>query len=190
MVVAEMLFANFPEASEGELSVRRSKIINKKMLAQAGRELNIGACITLGAGERKSGGGNRDSILADAVEALLAAIFLDGGLNAARGLIKHHILSRHLDSKGRLVASHPVKSKKSALKHLKDSKTRLQEYTHSVRIPLPRYEVLEMKGKGHRKEFTVSCEVESLSQQVTGHGRSKRAAEQDAARQALLLVES
>ena len=195
MVVAEMLFVRFPDAPEGELSIRRNMIINKKTLAQVGRELNMGACITLSTGERKSGGGNRDSILADALEALVAAVYLDGGLDAVRHLIKRHILSPHLHSEHEGVS--PASSKKTQpppnpnqLEHLKDSKTRLQEYTQAARIPLPHYEVLEMKGKGHRKEFTVSCEVESLSEQVVGHGRSKRAAEQDAARQALLLVES
>ena len=171
MVVAESLLHDFPDASEGELSRRRAMTINKEVLARAGRGLDLGACITLGIGERKSGGARRDSILADGVEALIAALYLDAGLDTARAFIRRHILDEAQGAIGERVE--------------KDFKTRLQERTQAARTPLPCYTVLKVAGKGHDQEFTVSCEVQPLTEPVHGRGRSKRAAEQAAARTAL-----
>jgi ribonuclease-3 len=132
-IVAEILFEVFPQASEGELSRLRAMLVNKTTLAEIAREINLKNFIQLGSGEKKSGGDNRDSILADAVEALIAAIYLDGGINSCRSLIKDWIADR--------IAT------ESVVEQQKDAKTKLQEMMQAQGLSLPVYSVLEFPEK-------------------------------------------
>lgn len=175
-VIAEALFQRFPRAGEGQLTRLRARLVRHETLAELARELDLGTHLRLGGGELKSGGRERDSILADALEALFAAIYRDGGLEPCRATIKRLFETRirgvSLEDSG------------------KDPKTRLQEYLQAKQLPLPEYAVVQMSGAAHRRAFTVSCRIEGLAQEVRGHGPSRRKAEQDAAARALELLES
>ncbi|MEQ8953424.1 MAG: ribonuclease III [Gammaproteobacteria bacterium] len=164
-IVAEILHRQFPEASEGELSRIRSNFVNKRSLVKVARQFELGEFIELGAGERSSGGRERDSILADAVEALIAAIYLDGGLPASQ----EFIASWNEQPRART----------------KDSKTVLQELAQSKSMAVPCYRVLEISGAAHQQQFQVECEVALVAAPVRGSGASKRKAEQDAATKVL-----
>jgi ribonuclease-3 len=170
-IVADELYRRYPEASEGELSRLRASLVKRETLGGFARALEIGRFLTLGAGELKSGGYRRESILADALEALFGAILLDGGFAACRDCVL------------RLYRSHFEEMPEAA--RLKDPKTRLQEYLQSRKLDLPSYAVTATEGKAHSQSFTVLCEVGSLSRTSTGAGRSRRKAEQAAA-QAML----
>ncbi|MGI9250439.1 MAG: ribonuclease III [Pseudohongiellaceae bacterium] len=191
MVVADYLIARFPDASEGELSKMRAMIVNNEVLAQAGRELDVGACIKLGAGERKNKGNERDSILSGAVEALIAALYLAGGLDVSRKFVERHII-KYLAKDSRAGSQKQIKAKRklpSQSKGLgKDAKTELQEYMQAKHKPLPRYRVVEVKGAPHKQMFRATCKVEPLAKPVVGQGLSKQAAEKDAAQQALTQI--
>ncbi|OOZ42028.1 ribonuclease III [Solemya pervernicosa gill symbiont] len=171
MVIAESLFQQYPEEREGALSRRRASIVKGESLAVVARMLNLGEFIKLGPGELKSGGFRRDSILADAVEAILAAIYLDSEINTVRKTILT-LFESLIDS-----------SMDPAL--LKDPKTRLQEYLQSRKIDLPIYEVISISGKDHNQLFQVSCCLASLNINTKGEGGSRRQAEQQAAEKAL-----
>ncbi len=173
-VVAEFLSETYPDATEGELSRMRSGIVKKSTLAGIARELQLSEFMKLGAGDRKSGGRQRDSILADAVEALIAAIYLDAGIEPCKRLIR-------LWSTNHLANS---KSKKAQ----KDAKTRLQECLQAEGLELPEYTVTEIGGEAHEQTFTVECRCGLLDTPVHGTGRSKRAAEQKAASSALQIL--
>ncbi len=164
---ADYLFRHAEAADEGQLSRMRSKLVKRETLAEVARELQLGEILHLGPGELRSGGQNRDSILADAVEAIIAAVYLDGGMEPARELVRH-LLGRRL--------SHPDKGLQQ-----KDAKTRLQEHLQARRLPLPRYQVERIDGDPHRQQFTVRCSVERLGMQAEGRGSSRRKAEQQAA---------
>ena len=166
-VVAENLFRRFPDAKEGELSRIRSLLVKGTSLAAVARELELGDHLNLGGGERKSGGQRRDSILADAVEAIIGAIYLDAGLEQARHCIEHW-LSGHL-------------AQLSDQSQQKDAKTRLQEYLQARGKTLPRYQVENVSGEAHDQYFTVSCHVQLLPEPVIAAGSSRRKAEQQAA---------
>ena len=170
-LVAEELYARYPEASEGELSRLRATLVKRETLAAIARTLDLGQYLTLGSGELKSGGFRRESILADAMEAVIGAILLDGGLDSCRACVR------------RLYASYFADMPEAA--QLKDPKTRLQEYLQARRLDLPNYAVTGTEGKAHNQKFTVTCEVHSLARTSTGDGRSRRKAEQAAA-QAML----
>lgn len=170
-VIAAELFARFPELREGELSRLRASLVRRESLADIARGLGIGASLRLGAGEAASGGRDRDSLLADALEAVLAAIHLDGGMEAARGVVLRWFGAR-LDGLDPLV-SH------------KDPKTELQEYLQARRRALPRYEVAELSDDSQPPECRVSCHVEGLAQPVEAVARNRRGAEQAAASEAL-----
>ena len=174
-VIADQLFHKFPTADEGQLSRLRASLVKKETLAELGRELTLGNFLKLGQGELKSGGHSRDSILADAVEAIIAAIYLDDGYETARKFILG-LYEKQLQQV-------------SLIKGQKDPKTRLQELLQSKQLELPVYEVLKATGPQHRQEFVVSCKVESLGLTMTGSGDSKRKAEQDAAMQILEAYE-
>ena len=176
MVIAERLFAKYPEATEGELSRMRSNLVNGDVLADIAVELGLGRYLQLGAGERKSGGKRRVSILADAVEAVIAAIYLEGGLEEAGAIIDRLYT-------GRISAKDISRSRK-------DSKTRLQELMQARGLPLPSYQVTDVSGEAHDQSFTVECQVVLLPQSQSGTGKSKRIAEQDAAEQVLMVLES
>lgn len=175
LIVGESLFNQHPGADEGNLSRLRSSIVNKSALAGIGREWNLGEHVLLGAGELKSGGRSRDSILADTVEAVVAAVYLDGGLAACRKLVDAWTLEFVRNPEAR---------------QTKDPKTRLQEKMQASGRGLPDYQVLAIEGEAHAQSFLVECRVEGLEGVHRGRGRSKRAAEQQAALETLRSLES
>ncbi len=170
-VVAEALFKLNPQASEGELSIMRAALVNKQALAAVARSLRIGDYLQLGTGEANSGGGDRDSILADAVEALIAAIYLDGGIEACAAFVRRISESKLADD--------------ATVTEQKDAKTRLQEFLQAQGKNLPRYEVVDISGAAHEQVFHVSCTLESHRAAAAGSGSSKREAEQQAAMKVL-----
>ncbi|MDE2087742.1 MAG: ribonuclease III [Xanthomonadaceae bacterium] len=164
--VAEMLYEAHPKASEGELSRLRAQLVNGQALAAIARELELGDALKLGPGELKSGGFRRDSILADALEASLAAVFLDGGLEACRQVVRA------------LVGERVLALQRSS----KDAKTRLQEWLQGHGHALPQYELVDSRGEDHAKIFDVRCTVsEPHPHSAEASGPSRRQAEQDAA---------
>lgn len=167
MVVAMLLFERYASLREGELSRLRAMLVKQDALAQIAQELKLGECLRLGEGEVKSGGRSRPSILADAVEASLGAIYLDGGFDAVQGVIAR------LYAKSLSVLD-PARS-------LKDPKTALQEHLQGRHLPLPEYALAEIRGEAHAQEFEVVCAVPSLSITEHGSGASRRIAEQSAA---------
>ncbi|SHI23305.1 ribonuclease III [Ferrimonas marina] len=174
MVIAEDLYHRFPRVNEGDMTRMRATLVKGVTLAELGRELKLSEVIRLGPGELKSGGFRRESILADAVEAILGAVFLDGGIEQAKALILKLYQSR-------LVAIKPGSRQK-------DPKTRLQEYLQGRKQPLPQYTVVNVEGDAHDQTFTVRCEVEALAEPVIGKGSSRRKAEQQAAAETLELL--
>ncbi len=173
--VARMLFDRFPTLTEGELSRLRANLVNQATLAEIAHELVLGDYLYLGEGELKSGGFNRPSILADAVEATFAAISFDADFNEAERVVRRLYRSR--------VDAIDPKS------HAKDAKTRLQEALQARRMPLPRYRILAQSGEAHEQWFKVVCDLGDLMIESTGEGGSRRAAEQQAAEQALLELD-
>lgn len=175
-VVAAELFNRYPKASEGDLSRIRASMVDKDSLAQIGAELSLGDHLYLGSGELKSGGFRRKSIIADAVEALIGAVYLDGGFGAARESVMRlyrPILDRPIDPEG-----------------LKDPKTRLQELLQARKQALPDYDLVEVSGKPHAQRFTVRCVIDGLDERILGTGKSRRKAEQRAAECAINLLTS
>ena len=170
-LVAEALWRRFPQATEGELSRLRARLVNRESLAGVAQALDLGQYLRLGAGELRSGGHARESILADAVEAVLAALYLDGGLEVARGVVDQ-LLGK------RIAALSPADQGK-------DAKTRLQEWLQARRLALPVYEVLETSGEDHAQTFVVRCAVEALGRSSTAAGPNRRKAEQLAAERLL-----
>lgn len=176
LLVAEHLYRAFPAATEGDLSRLRARVVSREPLAEIAAELALGEELQLGSGELKTGGFRRRSILADAFEAVCGALFLDGGLEAARRVVEPLFAPR--------VASLP------APEELKDAKTRLQEYLQSRGHALPRYSVERVEGEPHEQTFWVDCQVESIGLRARGSGSSRRRAEQAAAERILLEIES
>lgn len=174
-VIAEALYARLPEAPEGHLTRLRASLVRRAALAEIALTIGLPERLRLGSGELKSGGFRRESILSNALEALLGAICLDGGVGAARELILALYESR-------------LESLPSA-EALKDPKTRLQEFLQARGLALPDYAVEQVEGQAHRQRFTVSCSVQGAPAPVTGTGTSRRAAEQAAARQMLERLE-
>ena len=175
LLVAEMLFEQYPKADEGELTRRRAHLVSEPALAAVARELELGDALLLGPGELKSGGYRRDSILADALEALIAAIYLDGGWEACRTAVRDLFTER--------VANAGAATEK-------DPKTRLQELLQARGQPLPVYALVAATGADHAKTFEVECEIATLQMRALGQGGSRRAAEQAAASAALEQLES
>ena len=171
MVIANRLYRRFPQASEGQLSRLRSLLVRRQTLAEIGAEIQLSKYLVMGAGELRAGGQSRDSTLADAVEAILGAAYLELGNDGVERLIDHLFLQR---------------LQKLTLEQCeKDPKTRLQEYLQSLNLPLPEYEVVSVSGKQHQQRFSVKCRVKALKQEALGSDMSRRKAEQDAARQLL-----
>ncbi|MDD9196140.1 ribonuclease III [Aliivibrio sp. S3MY1] len=166
-VIADELYHRFPKVDEGDMSRMRATLVRGHTLAELGREFQLGDYLFLGPGELKSGGFRRDSILADAVEAIIGGIYLDSDTEVIRGII----LAWY---KTRLDSIEPGVSQK-------DPKTRLQEYLQGRRKPLPTYTVTKIKGEAHNQEFTIECIVAGLDEPVIGKGSSRRKAEQSAA---------
>ncbi|MFB9135239.1 ribonuclease III [Vibrio sp. AK197] len=170
-VIADDLYHRFPKVNEGDMSRMRATLVRGNTLAELGREFELGDHLKLGPGELKSGGFRRDSILADAVEAIIGAIYLDSDIEVVRGIILTWYQTR-------LTSIQPGVSQK-------DPKTRLQEFLQGRRKPLPVYTVSKIKGEAHNQEFTVECEVAGIGKPVIGKGTSRRKAEQAAAELAL-----
>lgn len=170
-VIAEALYARFPEAREGQLSRLRAQLVKGETLAELAREMKLGDYLRLGSGELKSGGFRRDSILADAVEAIIGAIYLDSDMETCRPYILRWYASRL--------------EKTSLQDTQKDSKTRLQEFLQSRKAPLPDYELISVSGEAHKQTFEIRCHVTLLDQPSPGVGSSRRQAEQEAAKYAL-----
>jgi len=174
--VAEALFSNFSEASEGDLSRMRSALVNKETLARIARDLDLGPLLLLGPGELKSGGRDRASTLSDAVEAIIGAIYLDTGMDACRNIILE-LLS-------------PFMPDASPGSVYKDSKTRLQELLQAQGHGVPEYEVVSISGEAHQQIFSVSCCISLLTEPTFGKGSNRRVAEQQAAQAALHLLDA
>lgn len=173
VVVSESLYRSHPTASEGDLSRLRASLVRDSSLAALASELDLGDYLILGSGEKKSGGHRRESILADAFEALLGAIYLDSDFETTAGVILR-VIGDRLD----------------ALPHadeLRDPKTRLQEWLQARQMGLPAYELVNVSGKAHRQRFEVSCTVES-GETALGQGTSRRSAEQQSAAGMLQLL--
>jgi len=175
-VISAELYRRFASADEGTLSRLRASLVKGDTLALIARDLHLGDFLNLGSGELKSGGYRRDSILADAVEAIFGAVYLDSGIEAASRLI--------LDIyEEKISAAQPDAN-------LKDPKTRLQEFLQARRLPLPTYSVTSMEGEAHEQTFVVSCHVDSLNEPTVATAASRRKAEQAAAELALRALEN
>jgi len=172
--VARMLYDAHPQADEGALSRLRATLVSGESLAQLAGELDLGEHLRLGAGELKSGGFRRASILADALEALLGAIFLDSGFDAAAAAVARLMAARMMDLPG--------------ADALKDPKTQLQEVLQASGLALPVYTLTAVTGDPHAQSFTVTCEVPVMAVAAVGEGASRRRAEQLAAAKVLVLL--
>ncbi len=171
VTISEKLFHQFPGVKEGVLSRQRSRLVKGETLAEIAREFGLSDYLIMGAGELKSGGYRRDSILADTVEAMIGAIFLDSNMEQCQSMVLQWY-------DGRLKAL-------SVDDQLKDPKTQLQELLQSKKKPLPNYTVVHVEGASHNQTFTVQCELALLSQPVTAIASSRRQAEKEAAMLAL-----
>ncbi|MBK5072088.1 ribonuclease III [Budviciaceae bacterium CWB-B4] len=170
-VIADALYQRFPRVDEGDMSRMRATLVRGNTLAEMGREFDLGECLRLGPGELKSGGFRRESILADTVEALIGAVYLDSDIHRVQQLILAWYQTR-LDEI-------------SPGDKQKDPKTRLQEFLQGRHLPLPSYLVTQVKGEAHDQEFTIHCQVSGIDDAIIGIGSSRRKAEQAAAEQAL-----
>ena len=175
LAVSQLLFGRASQADEGELSRMRAHLVREASLHALAVQIGLPACIRLSEGEARSGGAQRASILADALEALVGAIHLDGGFEAA-----HTVVTRLFAP---LVAAAP-----SDARWAKDPKTALQEWLQGRKHPLPQYRIVATLGQAHRQQFEVACAVSALAVEATGRGTSRRAAEQDAAAQVLAVL--
>lgn len=173
-VIAELLFQKFRGFPEGDLSRLRAGLVNQQSLADIAIELELGELLRLGEGELKSGGFRRPSILADALEAIIGAIHLDAGFDAARSAVTRLYASRL----GNLEAKAPAK----------DPKTTLQELLQARHLDLPAYSVQRIEGEAHQQLFHVECEIPALRITTSGSGASRKMAEQDAAAKAAAKV--
>lgn len=176
MVVAMLLFERFAQLREGELSRLRAQFVRQDALQGIAERLELGSCLRLGEGEQKSGGHRRPSILADAMEAIFGAIFLDAGFDAAR-----HVIAALYE---------PILEGFDPQRSLKDPKTALQELLQARKLGLPRYDLVETRGAAHAQEFEIACVIEALNVRTLGTGSSRRIAEQGAAQLALEKIES
>jgi ribonuclease-3 len=172
--IARRLFELRPDDTEGDLSRARAALVKEATLAAIGQRLGIDSQLTLGPGEVRSGGAQRAAILADAVEALVGAVLLDGGTAAAESVVD-------------LMFSEQLESLPDAAT-LKDPKTRLQEWLQGRGLPLPSYAVTAVQGRDHEQTFVVECEVREKNVRSSGQGRSRRAAEQEAAAAVLVTL--
>jgi ribonuclease-3 len=169
--IAATLCLRYPGLKEGDLSRLRANLVRQESLAEIALSLELGSYLALGEGELKSGGARRPSILADALEAIIGAIFLDAGFDVARAVVER--LYR------------PAIDRINPENAIKDPKTALQEILQGKHLPLPRYKLLATRGEAHAQEFEVECEVPELTIRSTGIGASRRIAEQQAAERAL-----
>ncbi len=173
-IVAEWLYYRFPELTEGKLSRMRAAIVRKDTLARVARDLELGAALILGEGELKSGGQERDSILADALEAIIGAIYLDGGLRPCKEFILR-VFGGDLDELRTDTA-------------YKDAKSKLQEHLQKYGLPIPNYLIVNVCGEPHCQVFEVECRIDGVEQTFTASGTSRRSAEQSAAEKAIVAL--
>lgn len=173
-IIADCLYHIHPEATEGELTRLRASLVRGETLAKLARKQELGEYIRLGTSELKSGGWRRNSILANTMEALIGAVYVDGGMEACRNTVKR-------------LYSELLESSSPALL-VKDPKTRLQEHLQAYQKNLPLYAVTREYGEAHKKTFVVKCVIEELSISVEADGRSKRIAEQAAAQKILDIL--
>ena len=169
--IARCLFDLFPDLPEGDLSRLRANLVRQDSLHRLARQLSLGNFLRLGEGELKSGGCKRPSILADALEALFGAVWLDAGCEAAGAVISR----LYADMLTEITPGQPIK----------DAKTLLQEWLQGRHLPLPRYSLSATEGQAHAQQFHMACDIEALSVRTEGFGGSRRAAEQMAAERAL-----
>lgn len=174
-MIADILFHQFVKLSEGDLSRLRAHLVKGETLAEIGREYELSLYLNLGPGELKSGGFRRNSIIADTVEAIIAAIYKDGGLGACRAFVQRLYQERLADLDPNNVD--------------KDPKTRLQEWLQSHQEPLPEYSIISVNGAAHAQNFTVACYVAKLNTKFEATATSRRKAEQQAAEHALIALE-
>ncbi|MDO5059804.1 MAG: ribonuclease III [Neisseria sp.] len=173
--VARMLFDTFPDLPEGQLSRLRANLVNQDVLAQIATELKVGDALFLGQGELKSGGFNRPSILADAVEAMFAAVSFDADFQTAEAVVRRLFAER---------------VKNVDFKHQgKDAKTLLQEALQARRLALPKYRIEQQEGEGNTAQFTIACDLGELGKITYAKANSRRAAEQEAAKEAFAWLE-
>lgn len=173
--ISEVVYDAMPAADEGDLSRLRASLVKDTSLAALAAEMGLGEHIILGSGERKTGGHRRESILADALEALFGAVFLDAGYDTARKFIE--------ETFGERLHNLPDP------RELRDSKTRLQEWLQARALGLPKYDLAKVSGEAHRQEFEMTCTVNSGKYKTSGNGRSRRNAEQAAAERMLVVLE-
>lgn len=173
-VVSEAVYLARPEASEGDLSKLRASLVKDESLAELALELGLGEHLILGSGERKTGGHRRGSILADALEAIFGAVFLDAGFDVARALI-----NRVYDERYRELPD---------VGDLRDPKTRLQEWLQARKMELPKYELIDVSGQDHKQRFSITCTVVEESMVTDGESTTRRKAEQEAARKMIDLL--
>lgn len=171
--MAEFVYEQYPKASEGEMTRLRASLVSGAALASVARDEAIGDAIVLGPGELKTGGFRRESILADTLEALIAAVYLDAGWQPCRSLVRRLFETRVAAAEGKVA---------------KDPKTTLQELLQARGHALPVYELVASNGDDHAKTFDVACVIEAFDLREPGHGPSRRAAEQAAAEVALVRV--
>ena len=175
-IIAEALSYKFTEAREGQLSRLRSQLVKGETLAEIAREFELGPCLNLGEGELKSGGFRRDSILADAVEALIGAIYQEAGMDIVRQRV--------------LVWYDRRLQELTLTTHSKDPKTALQEFLQAKKAPLPQYQVVEIDGQAHAQQFTVQCSTQLLDKPTEATASSRRVAEREAAALALQQLQA
>jgi len=171
LAVSSLLFERFAGSDEGDLTRVRAHLVREESLHRVGLQIGLPDVVRLSEGEARGGGAQRASILADALEALIAAVFLDGGFDAARMLVQRLF--------GEVIASTEIGS------WAKDAKTELQEWLQARRLPVPTYRISATRGQAHAQTFEVECVVPALALTETGEGRSRRQAEQEAARRML-----
>jgi ribonuclease III len=166
-VIASVLYERFPHIAEGDLSRVRANLVNRDTLARLARDMDLGAALRLGEGEMRSGGSERPSIVADALEAMFGAVFVDAGFDAARRVVEGVYANE-------LSGLDPADLGK-------DPKTRLQEWLQARKVAVPEYAVVNVAGEAHAQTFTVECRIAALGVTTRGQGPSRRTAEQVAA---------
>jgi len=174
LVIGRYLFERHNDLPEGELTRVRSVLVDQDGLTRISMDLDLGNYLKLGAGEQKTGGSERPSILSDAVEALFGAVYIDSGFESVERVIQY-LYSSYLENTDPRELS-------------KDPKTKLQEFLQGMRLGLPDYQVIDILGEAHDQEFVVECRVSTFEVAAQGNGRSRRSAEQEAARLAYKLI--
>lgn len=174
LIITNNLYHRFPHINEGNMSRMRSKLVREKTLVKIAKKFNIGKCLYLGVGEFKNEGFKKESILANAIEAIIGGIFLDSNYKNTEKIILNWYL--HL-----LINIIPGEKQK-------DPKTRLQEYLQGYHLPLPNYLLFQINGEAHNQQFTVHCKIPNFQKTIQGIGSSKRKAEQKAAKKALKIL--